>query len=45
MLVSSHMLNITKERLKQSETYQKILIETKKSELWHIQVKKSHIKI
>ena len=38
------MINITKERIKQSETYQKVLIETKKSELWHIQVRKSPIR-
>jgi predicted NAD-dependent protein-ADP-ribosyltransferase YbiA (DUF1768 family) len=38
------MINITKERVKQSETYQKVLRETKNAELWHIRVRKSSIR-
>jgi len=34
----------TKELVKQSETYQKILRETKNAELWYIQVRKSAIR-
>ena len=38
------LINITKERVKQSEHYQRVLRETKNAELWHIRVRKSAIR-
>jgi predicted NAD-dependent protein-ADP-ribosyltransferase YbiA (DUF1768 family) len=38
------MIDIVKERVKQSEHYQRVLKSTKNAELWHIQVRKSPIR-
>jgi predicted NAD-dependent protein-ADP-ribosyltransferase YbiA (DUF1768 family) len=38
------MIDIVKERTKQSEHYQRVLKSTKNAELWHIQVRKSPIR-
>jgi predicted NAD-dependent protein-ADP-ribosyltransferase YbiA (DUF1768 family) len=38
------MIDITIERVKQSETYRHVLLATKRAQLWHIRVRKSAIR-
>jgi len=39
-----NMIDIVKERVRQSEHYQRVLKSTQNAELWHIQVRKSPIR-